>query len=70
MPTQVEYPIFRTYTVSDLAGKDYPDGLLPYKEGYLNSVKKGQKELNEQFILTACGILNRTREELFGDQGA
>ena len=69
MPTVVTIPIFSKYTVSELAGKDYADGRLPYGEDYLLRVKEGRTKLTEQFILTACGILNRTREELFGESG-
>ena len=69
MPTTMLVPIFVTYTVSELAGKDYPRGLLPYGEDYLLRLKEGRTKLTDTFIFTACGILNRTREELFGDPG-
>jgi len=67
MPTTVTVPIFSAYTVSQLAGKDYSEGRLPYSEVYLLRLKDGRTKLTEQFILTACGILNRSRAELFGD---
>lgn len=66
MPTAAMIPLFIRYTVSELAGEDYPNGLLPYTESYLHRVKEGRLHPTEKFIKTACGILNRSREELFG----
>ena len=59
--------LFELYTVSELAGKDYPDGLLPYREGYLQKIKAG-KPASDHFKDTAARILRKTEESLFGPQ--
>jgi hypothetical protein len=59
--TKQQYPIFEEYSISALAER------LPYGEAYLVDIKRGHQPLRRRFILTACGILNRNRAELFGD---
>lgn len=59
--TTSQYPIFKDYTISDLAN------LLPYGEAYLVDIKRGHQPLRRRFKLTACGILRKTEQELFGE---
>ena len=68
MPKTMTLPLFELYTVSALAGADYPNGLLPYKESYLDKIKQGRMEPNSHFKLTVAKILNRTVADLFGPQ--
>ena len=56
-------PLFDKFGVDELLER------LPYSIWYLTDIRSGHRPPTEKFILTACGILNRTREELFGDQG-
>ena len=55
-------PIFRDYTIEELAER------LGDTEVYLAQMKAGQKPIRPKFINAACGILNRTRAELFGEE--
>ena len=65
MPQTTLLPIFEQYGLTELAER-----LPMYEESYLLQIKKGYDKPSEKFILTACTILGKTREELFGAQGA
>ncbi len=68
MPEILTIPLFDLYTVSQLAGVDYPKGKLPYRESYLAAIKDGRKPPTMKFKKTAAGILNRSIADLFGPQ--
>ena len=57
-------PMFEQYTIDELSKR------LGLTIGYLNGVKEGNKPLRRLFKSRACGILNRTEAELFGETGA
>lgn len=61
MPVTKELPLFEKYTIDELLDR------LPYGLWTLTAIYKGRRRPTDKFIKTACGILNRTREELFGE---
>lgn len=54
-------PLFEQYSVSQLAD------LLGYSEMYLLYIKDGLQPVNRRFMDIASRILQRPKEELFGD---
>ena len=53
-------PLFREYTIDELSKR------LKYSEAYLVEIKLGHQAATPRFKHNACGILNRSHEELFG----
>lgn len=65
MPVKIDefaYPLFNEYGLDELHRR------LGYEYSYLSEIAKGRRIPSRRFILTACGILNRTEEELFGEE--
>ena len=63
MPQTTVLPIFEQYGITELAER-----LPMYEESYLLQIKKGYDKPSGKFIKTACTVLRKTREELFGEQ--
>ncbi len=60
MSTKTPAPIFLKYSMEELHER------LGVSKTYLAQMEEGHRPIRKQFRFNACGILNRTPEELFG----
>ena len=67
--TRPNFKMFKLYTIDELAKRPPAPNGLGYGDQYLLMIRDGYRKPSERFMDTACGILNRTREELFGNTG-
>ena len=60
MVRKAKAPIFEMYTIDELSKR------FQMSKRYLCDVEEGYKPMGKRFRVTACAVLGRTEEELFG----